>query len=113
MESVEIELTENITDKYDSVASKKEKLQLATCLPRSKTITEIATLLNETIYMSKKISNLRNKYGAFSFQERKLRQKISPETKLKVREPYLSRLYSKIMPGQFMTQYILRKIHTV
>lgn len=98
-------LTNDIKDKYDFVAGEKEKLQVATCLPRSKQITEIATLLNVSLYMGNKISKLRNEYGAFSFTEKKIRQQISPETKLKVKEHYLSPLYSKIMAGQYDTVY--------
>lgn len=98
-------LTYDIQKKFVNMDSKKERFQLATCLPRSLQISEIMTLLNVTSDMAKKISRLRNMEGAFSFFEPKQRQKISLATIQKVKQHYLSPWYSKTLPGQWDTVY--------
>lgn len=98
-------LTNDIKAKFPNLKAKKEKLQLATCLPKSLSIEEIMTMLNVARGEGKKISKLRNKKGAFSFIEPKKRKRVSGDTIEKVKEYYLSPLYSKILPGQYDTVY--------
>lgn len=60
---------------------------------------------------AKKISKVRNEQGAFSCIDRKTRKKISEETIEKVKQFYLSPLYSKIMPGQYDTVFSDKDTH--
>lgn len=98
-------LMDDVKKKYSDAGTRKERLQLATSLPRSITIEEIMSLLKVTRGMGKIISKLQNEEGAFSFIEPKKRQKISSETIKKIKECYLSPLHSRILPGQWDTVY--------
>lgn len=97
-------LTNDVKEKYGKVKTKEERFKLATCLPRSMSINEMISTLNVSRDIAKKISKLRNENGAFSFVDRAQR-KISDETIQKVKQYYLSPLYSKIMPGQHDTVF--------
>ncbi len=99
------ELTNDLTKKYVESRNKKERFQVATCLPRNLSIQKVMSVLNVSIDIAKKISKLRNEQGAFSFIEPKYRQMVSKSTIEKVKEYYLSPLYSKILPGQYDTVF--------
>lgn len=93
------ELINNLKQKYKN-SSKDDKLKILSILPDSWGIDKICTEFSETRYMVMKVRKLKKNQGVFPVVEKKLYQRLDPDTIKTVQNFYQSNEISRMMPGK-------------
>lgn len=95
----ESEIIQQLKEKFKTIPTNSEKIQLLTILPKSWTVHKIEEEFQVTNYMARKVKHLVETKGVMSTPNPKLGTPISPETSFLVKSFYESDDVSRCMPG--------------
>jgi len=99
-ETDNIDLLEELKEKFKTCTTKTRQLQFLTILPNSWSLSKIETEFGVTRHMARKAKELVREYGVLSSPNPKPRRTISKEALNKVEEFFNSDEVSRSMPGK-------------
>lgn len=94
------EMISQLKEKFDTLDTFADKIQLLTVLPKSVSIKYIADLFNTTHHIVRKAKELQTTNGVFSKPDPKIGKRITEEVEKCVLDHYNDDEVSRVMPGK-------------
>lgn len=98
-DKAQIEIVEQLKEKFNSVTKHSEKITILTLLPKSWTRTKIMTEFHCSNYMVRKAKALVKEFGVLATPNPRLGKRLGSDVTAKVHELYHSQEVSREMPG--------------